>query len=56
VRGYCETSDYLVCSLLAPNAEMLETLDEFLEKRLGSKWWLKTDMHRFAPKRKRPGA
>jgi len=53
VRGYCETNDYLVYSLLTPNAEMLETPDEFLEKRLGHKWWLKTDMHRFAPKRKR---
>ena len=52
VRGYCETNDYLVCSLLIPNAEMLEALDEFLEKRLGPKWWIGTEMDRFAPKRK----
>jgi len=52
VRGYCETNDYLVCSLLIPNAEMLETLDEFLEKRLGPKWWVGTEMERFAPKLK----
>jgi hypothetical protein len=52
VRGYCETNDYLVCSLLIPNAEMLEALDEYLEKRLGPKWWVGTDMERFAPKRK----
>jgi len=52
VRGYCETNEYLVCSLLIPNAEMLETLDEFLEKRLGPKWWVETAMERFAPRRK----
>lgn len=52
VRGYCETNDYLVCSLLIPNAEMLETLDEFLEKRLGPRWWVGTEMERFAPKPK----
>jgi hypothetical protein len=53
VRGYCETNDYLVCSLLIPNAEMLETLDEFLENHLGPKWWVGTEMERFAPKSKR---
>ena len=52
VRGYCETNDYLVCALLIPNAEMLETLDEHLEKRLGPKWWVGTEMERFVPKRK----
>jgi hypothetical protein len=31
---------------------MLETLDEHLEKRLGPKWWVGTEMERFAPKRK----
>src|SRR5262249_41437668 len=30
VRGYCETNDHLVSSLLIPNAEMLEALDAFL--------------------------
>jgi hypothetical protein len=50
VRGYCETNDYLVSSLLIPNAEMLETLDEFLEKRLGPKWWVGTEIEHFAPK------
>jgi hypothetical protein len=53
VRGYCETNDYLVCSLLIPNAEMLETLDEFLENRLGPRWWVGTPMEHFAPKPKR---
>lgn len=52
VRGYCETNDYLVASLLVPRAEMLEALDAFLEKRLGPRWWIGTEMERFAPKRK----
>jgi hypothetical protein len=52
VRGYCETNDYLVASLLIPRAEMLEVLDGFLEKLLGPNWWVGTEMERFAPKRK----
>jgi hypothetical protein len=52
VRGYCETNDYLVASLLIPRAEMLEVLDGFLEKWLGPNWWVGTEMERFAPKRK----
>jgi hypothetical protein len=52
VRGYCETNDYLVASLLIPRAEMLEVLDAFLEKRLGPHWWVGTEMEPFAPKRK----
>lgn len=53
IRGYTETGDYLVASLLVPNAEMLEVLDAFLEKRLGSEWWVGTEMERFAPRHKR---
>jgi hypothetical protein len=52
LRGYCETNDYLVATLLLPRAEMLEALDAFLEKRLGPRWWDGTDMECFAPKRK----
>ena len=52
MRGYCETNDYLVATLLLPKAEMLETLDAFLKRRLGPKWWVGTEMERFAPKRK----
>jgi hypothetical protein len=52
VRGYCETNDYLVATLLLPKAEMLEALDAFLIKRLGPKWWVGTEMERFAPKRR----
>ena len=53
MRGYSETDDYLVASLIIPKAEMLEALDAFLNRRLGPKWWVGTEMERFAPKRKR---
>ena len=52
MRGYCETDNYLVSSLLIPKAEMLEALDAYLIKRLGPEWWVGTEMERFAPKRK----
>lgn len=52
MRGYCETDTYLVASLLIPRAEMLEALDAFLTIRLGPRWWIGTEMERFAPKRK----
>ena len=52
MRGYCETNDYLVASLLIPKVEMLEALEEFLKKQLGPEWWVGTELERFAPKRK----
>jgi hypothetical protein len=52
MRGYSETDSYLVAALLIPRAEMLEILDAFLKKRLGPKWWIGTEMERFAPKRR----
>jgi hypothetical protein len=52
VRGYCETNNYLVSSLLIPIAEMLEALESFLMKRFGPNWCAGTELERFAPKRK----
>ena len=52
MRGFSETGDYLVASLIIPRAEMLEILDAFLLRRLGPEWWIGTEMERFAPKRK----
>jgi hypothetical protein len=52
IRGYCETSDYLVCELLLRNVKMLERVDSFLKKRLGPNWWRDTEVEEFAPKRK----
>ena len=50
-RGYIDTNDYLFEKLLLPKAEMLEGLDAYLEKKLGPKWWLKTGLKQFEPKR-----
>lgn len=52
-RGYNDTNEYLVRTLLARNPEMLEALDEFLEERLGSKWWKGTKLEKFEPKGKK---
>jgi hypothetical protein len=50
-RGYTDTSVYLIEQLILPDAEMLETLDAYLVRTLGRKWWLKTELNQFAPKR-----
>lgn len=52
IRGFCETSDYLVCELLLRNASLLERLENFLRKLLGPNWWRGTEIEEFAPKRK----
>jgi hypothetical protein len=51
-RGYTDTNAYLVDAMLRQNAEMLEALDAYLVKRLGTKWWLGTELEQFAPKSK----
>ena len=48
-RGYIETDAYLVDALLCENTEVLEVLDAYLTKRLGTKWWVDTDLEQFAP-------
>ena len=53
VRGYCETVNYLIAALLIPRAALLEALDIFLQERLGPRWWVGTELERFAPKPKR---
>jgi hypothetical protein len=50
-RGYADTTVYLIEQLLSKDAEMLETLDAYLVKRLGPKWWQTTELNQFAPKR-----
>lgn len=52
MRGYSETETHLLAKLVIPKAEMLEALDAFLDKRLGPKWWVGTEMERFAPRHK----
>jgi hypothetical protein len=51
IRGYVDTNAYLIEKLVAPDADLLETLDQFLTKKLGPDWWLGTELERFKPKR-----
>src|SRR5438552_12089489 len=37
----------------SPKLEMLEALDAFMKPKFGPEWWVRTEMERFAPKRKR---
>lgn len=55
VRGFIDVVRYLVETGLLSLLDMMEKLDEFLRKKLGPKWWVKTEIERFAPKKK-PGA
>jgi hypothetical protein len=56
VRGFIDTILYLIEKGLLWLAEMLEELDEVLLKKLGPGWWANTEIKRFAPKKKKPGA
>jgi len=49
-RGYTETNAYLVDKLLRQNSEVLEVLDAYLVKKLGTKWWEGTELEQFASK------
>ena len=51
VRGYIDTDIYLIEKFLLPRAEMDEELSKFLVEKLGRKWWRKTELAKFAPKR-----
>lgn len=50
VRGAADYLIYLVKKLLLWIPEMLEKLDVFLAQKLGPKWWIGTDLQKFAPK------
>lgn len=51
LRGYSDTSAYLVETFVLNNPEMLETLDVFLIEKLGPEWWIGTSMEQYARKR-----
>lgn len=51
LRGYSDTSAYLVEKFVLGNPEMLETLDKFLIEKLGQQWWVGTPMEQYARKR-----
>lgn len=54
IRGFIDTVLYLIEALL-PVAELLETLEQFQLKKMGPKWWVKTEIEQFAPKTKSNG-
>lgn len=56
VRGFVDTMLYLVEEGLLTVAAMLEELDKFQVRKMGSKWWINTEVERFAPKKKGPDA
>jgi hypothetical protein len=49
VRGFIDTTIYLIESLLHWTADLLERLDEVLIERLGPKWWLNTKLNQMLP-------
>ena len=49
VRGFVDTVVYLVENLLLWIADLLETADAYLAKKLGSKWWVGTELEQWAP-------
>jgi hypothetical protein len=51
LRGVCDLIVYLIKKFVLWIVDMLETLDAHLAKNLGPKWWEKTDLERFKPKR-----
>src|SRR5579864_4968321 len=52
IRGFVDMLTYLIDALL-PVAELLEKMDVFQVKKLGPRWWLRTEIEQFAPKKKK---
>jgi hypothetical protein len=50
VRGFIDTVLYLIEKGLHWIAEMLEKADAFLTEKFGKKWWVGTELEKFAPK------
>lgn len=53
LRGFIDTILYLIEKGPLWVAEMLEKLDQLLNRKLGSRWWVNTEIQQFAPKKKR---
>lgn len=49
LRGFVDTVRQLIKTCVLWVAECLESLDAFLVSTLGRRWWVKTDLARFAP-------
>jgi len=52
IRGFIDYIHYLIDKGLAWVACMLEAADALLARQLGPKWWVGTELEKFAPKRK----
>lgn len=52
LRGFVDTVLYLMEKALLWVADMLEQLDERQARELGPRWWVKTEIEKFAPKDK----
>jgi hypothetical protein len=50
VRGLIDTILYLIKQGLLWVADMLEKADTFLTQKFGKKWWIGTEIEKFAPK------
>ena len=51
IRGFIDVDLYLIEQLLSWIAEMLETLNAYLIVQLGPKWWIQTEINRFASRK-----
>lgn len=51
LRGFIDTIDYLVTSLLHWIVDMLELLSDLLKEKFGPQWWAGTPLAHFSPKR-----
>jgi len=49
IRGFIDTIVYLINKGLHWIADMLETADACLARKLGPQWWKNTELHKFAP-------
>ena len=52
LRGFIDTTLYLIEKGLLWLAEMLEKLDQVLIRKLGPRWWVNTEIEDFTPKKK----
>jgi len=50
IRGFIDYVYYLIVKGIVRIPEMLEAADALLALQLGPKWWVGTDLERFAPK------
>jgi len=52
VRGVIDYLHYLINKFLVWIPEMLESLSTFLRENMGAKWWVGTELEKYAPRRR----